>query len=124
MHAYLVGLGAARLEPLPLAPRGYSMLGTTLLLLALLLGTTTLPSRPPGMYDLGDTVTQPFLSPFSDDLSSTPPGRVGGGVHPIPHFQPLWDPQFQIVPADKLRPRTGRAATGRRLSGTDVCGWP
>lgn len=42
-----MGPGAARLAPLLLAPRGYSMLGTTLLLLALLPGTTTLPSRPP-----------------------------------------------------------------------------
>lgn len=57
------------------------MLGTMLLLLALLPGTTTLPSEPAGMYRQGDMARhKPVLVlPYQRNLSSTLPGGMGVG---------------------------------------------
>nr|XP_030735398.1 transforming growth factor-beta receptor type 3-like protein isoform X2 [Globicephala melas] len=69
-----------------------SMLGTAILLLALLPGMTTLPSESAGMYRQGD-VAQHTPTPVLLFLSapSHPPrlgerGWVGGGVRTVPRF--------------------------------------
>lgn len=69
-----------------------SMLGTAILLLALLPGMTTLPSESAGMYRQGD-VAQHTPTPVLLFLSapSHPPrlgerGWVGGGVCTVPRF--------------------------------------
>ena len=78
------------------------MLGTVLLLLALLPGTTTLPSEPAGMYRQGDMAQHtpiPVL-PYLNAASHLPclgEWEWVGGRWGLPHppFQVVLDPQLQ-----------------------------
>lgn len=87
------------------------MLGTVLLLLALLSGTTALPSEPAGMYRQGDMaqhtpipvlpyLKQPLIYPAWGNGS----GRVEGGVSPPPIPGCLGSPTSKS-PAAMVRPR-------------------